>query len=96
MVPELKKEVSVGTENREDLLLTLKPSKPGDGITVKIAGKGAVQFSEEIEVTVRSVLDEMNVTDVMVDIIDYWAFDFTIRARTRAAVIMATDDQEAF
>jgi len=96
VVPELKKEVSVGTENREDLLLTLKPSKPGDGITVKIAGKGAVQFSEEIEVTVRSVFDEMNVTDVMVDIIDYWAFDFTIRARTRAAVIMATDDQEAF
>lgn len=91
---KLKKEVSVGTEKREDLLLTLKPSKPGDGITVNIAGKGAVQFSEEIETTVCSVLDEMNVTAAEVDIIDYWAFDFTIRARTRAAVLMATDDEE--
>ena len=36
----------------------------------------------------------MNVTDAVVDIIDYWAFDFTIRARTRAAVLMATDNEE--
>ena len=94
MVQEIIKEVSVGTENREDLLLALKPTKVGNGITVNIAGKGAVQFSEEIETTVRSVLKEMNVTDAVVDIIDYWAFDFTIRARTRAAVLMATDNED--
>ncbi|MGC9554145.1 MAG: citrate lyase acyl carrier protein [Thermoplasmatota archaeon] len=91
---KLQKEVTTGTDSKEDLLLTLKPAPQGSGISVSISGKGAVQFSEEIEATVRQVLEEMGVTDASVEIVDYWAFDFTIRARTKAAVLHATGRDE--
>ena len=91
---EIKKEITVGTDSKEDLLLTLKPAPVGTGIAVHISGKGAVQFSEEIETTVCQVLEEMGVTDASVEIIDYWAFDFTIRARVKAAVLHATGQDE--
>jgi len=36
-----------------------------------------------------SVLKEMGVEDVIVEIKDNWAFDYTVRARTRAAILAA-------
>jgi len=85
---KIKKEVTVGTEEREDVLLTLKPNPEG-GIKINITGKGAEQFGEEIRSAAMSVLKEMNVEDAIVEIKDNWAFDYTIRARTRAAVLAA-------
>jgi citrate lyase subunit gamma (acyl carrier protein) len=85
---KIEKEVTVGTEEREDLLLTLKPNPEG-GIKIEITGKGAWQFGDEIRSAVESVLKEMGVEDAIVEIKDNWAFDYTIRARTRAAVLAA-------
>jgi len=85
---KIEKEVTVGTEEREDILLTLKPNPEG-GMKIDIMGKGAEQFGEEIRSAVMSVLEEMNVEDAIVEIKDNWAFDYTIRARTRAAVLAA-------
>ena len=85
---KIEKEVTVGTEEREDVLLTLKPNPEG-GIKINITGKGAEQFGEEIRSAAMSVLKEMNVEDAIVEIKDNWAFDYTIRARTRAAVLAA-------
>ena len=85
---KIEKEVTVGTEEREDVLLTLKPNPEG-GIKINITGKGAEQFGEEIRSAAMSVLKEMNVENAIVEIKDNWAFDYAIRARTRAAVLAA-------
>ena len=85
---KIGKEVTVGTEEREDLLLTLKPNPEG-GIKIEITGKGEWEFKDEIRSAVESVLKEMGVEDAIVEIKDNWAFDYTVRARTRAAVLAA-------
>ena len=85
---KIKKEVTVGTEEREDLVLTLKPNPEG-GIKINVTGKGAEQFGEEIRSAAMSVLKEMNVENAIVEIKDNWAFDYAIRARTKAAVLAA-------
>ncbi len=90
---DIKREVTVGTDSKEDVILTVAPAQPGDGISVDVSGKGARQFGDEIKNAVRAALEDMNVSDAAVTVQDNWAYDFTIRARTKAAVIAAQEEQ---
>jgi citrate lyase subunit gamma (acyl carrier protein) len=89
---ELKREATVGTDSKEDAVVTLSPAPAGSGISVEVTGKGARQFGEEIEAAVRAALDEMDVREAAVTVQDNWAYDFTVRARTKAAVHEARED----
>jgi len=89
---ELKREATVGTDSKEDVVVTLSPAPAGSGISVEVSGKGARQFGEEIEAAVRAALDEMDVREAAVTVQDNWAYDFTVRARTKAAVHEARED----
>lgn len=89
---EIKREVTVGTDNKEDVVLTLSPVQEGSGISIEVMGKGARQFGDEIKTAVRAALQDMNVSDAAVQVQDNWAYDFTVRARTKAAVLKARED----
>jgi citrate lyase subunit gamma (acyl carrier protein) len=89
---EIKREVTVGTDNKEDVIITLSPLQEGSGISIEVTGKGARQFGEEIKAAVRTALQDMNVSDAAVQVQDNWAYDFTVRARTKAAVLKAQED----
>jgi len=89
---EIKREVTVGTDNKEDVVLTLSPVQEGSGIFIEVMGKGARQFGDEIKAAVRAALQDMNVSDAAVQVQDNWAYDFTVRARTKAAVLKARED----
>lgn len=89
---DIKKEVTVGTDSKEDVKLTITPVQPGDGITVEVTGKGARQFGEEIKAAVHEALDAMDVSDAAVTVQDNWAYDYAVRARTKAAVQAAREE----
>ncbi|MGC9308069.1 MAG: citrate lyase subunit gamma [Thermoplasmatota archaeon] len=89
---EIKREVTVGTDNKEDVVLTLSPVQEGSGISIEVSGKGARQFGDEIKAAVRAALQDMNVSDAAVQVQDNWAYDFTVRARIKAAVLKARED----
>ncbi len=91
---EIKKEVTAGTDNKEDVILTIAPAQPSDGISIEVTGKGARQFGDNIKQAVHAALDEMDVQDAAVTVQDNWAYDFTIRARTKAAVMAAREEQQ--
>jgi len=89
---DIKRAVTVGTDNKEDVLITLSPVQEGSGISIEVSGKGARQFGDEIKAAVRAALQDMNVSDAAVQVQDNWAYDFTVRARTKAAVLKARED----
>lgn len=90
---DIKRDVTVGTDSKEDVILTITPVQEGSGISVEVTGKGARQFGDEIKAAVHEALDQMDVQDAAVQVQDNWAYDFTIRARTKAAVIAAREEQ---
>lgn len=89
---EIKQKVTVGTANKEDVILTIAPGQPGTGISIEVSGRGARQFGDEIKAAVRAALEDMDVSDAAVTVQDNWAYDFTVRARTKAAVLVAREE----
>jgi len=89
---DIKKEVTVGTDNKEDVILSIAPAAPGDGITIEVTGKGARQFGEEITAAVHEALEDLGVADAAVTVQDNWAYDYAVRARTKAAVQAAREE----
>ena len=87
---QITKQASAGTLESSDVRVTVKPAlKPG--VTVSIYSKLAYQYGEEMEKTVREVLDEFGITDALVELDDKGALDCVIRARTQAAVCRSLD-----
>ena len=76
-----------GTEGKNDILVRITPGKKGEGLVFKITGKGKELFQEEIEESARKVLGELGISDAVVEMVDNWALDFTVRARVRAAAL---------
>ncbi|WP_257812509.1 citrate lyase acyl carrier protein [Aggregatibacter actinomycetemcomitans] len=66
--------------------------QPFDSLDIKINSSVAKQFGEQIDATVRAVLNKLNVTAAQVIIEDKGALDCVLQARVKAAVLRATDE----
>ncbi len=72
-----------GSLESNDCLVTVYEHK---GRKIKIESIVYEQFGKAIEKVVFSVLDELNINDIFVDIIDKGALDYTIMARLKTAI----------
>lgn len=80
---KVKRKSMSGREGRADCIVKISPA---DGLEVKIESKVKKLFGKEIERTVRSVLKEREIDKALVEVHDYGALDWVIRARLEHAI----------
>jgi citrate lyase subunit gamma (acyl carrier protein) len=78
-----------GTMESGDVVVTLAPAEAGTGISLEIESLVLLQYGEAIRESVLAILQEQGITDVQVKIVDRGALDYTLTARTLAALSRA-------
>jgi citrate lyase subunit gamma (acyl carrier protein) len=73
-----------GNEQNSDVLVTVDLNFKK--IEININSKLKVMFGRHMEIAVREVLEEMDIKNIKVDILDFGALDFVIKARTKTAI----------
>ena len=86
---KLVKTGQAGSQNKGDLVVTVKPRKKGTGLKLDITSSVGKLFGKSINTTVTTKLDELGVKDAIVKIQDDGALDYVIKARLEAAVSKA-------
>ncbi len=87
----LKIPAVAGTLESSDVQISIAPN-PGRGIDIDLVSDVKAQFGEAIEETVRSVLQEFDISDASVRLLDKGALDCVIRARLRCAVCRSAQE----
>lgn len=87
----LKVPAVAGTLESSDVQIAIAPN-PGGGIDIDLESDVKAQFGEAIEATVRSVLDEFEISEASVRLLDKGALDCVIRARLRCAVCRSAQE----
>lgn len=77
------KSVVVGSVESNDILVKVSP---GTGVTINLESSVIKQYGDDIRNTIESVINDLKVTDLVVDATDKGALDFTIKARVKTAV----------
>ena len=90
---EILKSAVAGTLESSDVQISIAPN-PGRGIDIDLVSDVKAQFGEAIEETVRSVLQEFDISDASVRLLDKGALDCTIRARVGAAAFRAAESTD--
>ncbi|MFV0424415.1 MAG: citrate lyase acyl carrier protein [Bacilli bacterium] len=85
---EVKKEVVIGSVESNDILIKISSGK---GVVINLQSSVIKQYGEDIRNTIRSVVDELGVSDVTIDASDKGALDFTIKARVKTALKSACE-----
>jgi citrate lyase subunit gamma (acyl carrier protein) len=86
---KLVKTGQAGSQNKGDLVVTVKPRKKGTGLKLNVTSSVGKLFGKSINNSVTTTLDELNVKDAIVKIKDDGALDYVIKARLEAAVSKA-------
>ena len=86
---KITKAAIAGTLESSDAQVRIQPF---DTLDIEINSSVAKQFGEQIDATVRAVLNKLNVTAAQVIIEDKGALDCVLQARVKAAVLRATDE----
>ncbi|AEW77160.1 citrate lyase subunit gamma [Aggregatibacter actinomycetemcomitans ANH9381] len=86
---KITKAAVAGTLESSDAQVRIQPF---DSLDIEINSSIAKQFGEQIDATVRAVLNKLNVTAAQVIIEDKGALDCVLQARVKAAVLRATDE----
>lgn len=73
-------------DKKHDALISIEPAEPESGIQIRIKSPVLAEFGRQIRETVQAVLQEADVTDVVVQVEDKGAMNFAVRARTETAV----------
>lgn len=77
-----------GTLESSDVMVTIRPN-PNNKLSIQIQSIVLTQFGEEIQKTVKEVLDSFQITSAIVELNDRGAIDCVIRARVQTAVCRA-------
>ncbi|EHK90317.1 citrate lyase acyl carrier protein [Aggregatibacter actinomycetemcomitans] len=86
---KITKAAVAGTLESSDVQVRIQPF---DSLDIEINSSVAKQFGEQINATVRAVLNKLNVTAAQVIIEDKGALDCVLQARVKAAVLRATEE----
>lgn len=86
----ITKDAFAGTLESSDALVRVEPAEDLD---ITITSTVTAQFGELIEQAVREVLAQLEVTAGTISVEDKGALDCTLRARVKAAVARASDDE---
>ncbi len=83
---KLHKSALAGFEQKNDLVVKVSAAAPGSGIQIDLASPVMHQFGEHIENLVLRTVTEAGFQDVILQINDQGAWDYTITARVLAAL----------
>lgn len=86
---EIKKSAMAGSMESSDCMVTIRPGQ--NGLQLELESDVMLMFGDSIMKTVRSTLEEMQVTNADVTILDRGALDCVIRARVQCAVCRAAE-----
>lgn len=81
---EIMKIASAGTLESSDIYVVVEPNE--SGIELEIESIVYNQFGEDIERTVREVINDFNVKNIKMHVKDRGAVDCAIRARVETAL----------
>ncbi|WP_461613917.1 citrate lyase acyl carrier protein [Clostridium sp. Marseille-QA1073] len=74
-----------GNEKSDDVLVKVQLDEV-EGIIIDIKSKIKKIFGRHMEIAVREALSELNVENAKVEVEDFGALDFVIKARVKTAV----------
>ncbi|MHA1124691.1 MAG: citrate lyase acyl carrier protein [Candidatus Heimdallarchaeota archaeon] len=89
---KLIKTAQAGSLESCDILITIKPGKPGSGFTLKLDSPSLIQFGEQIESEIQEVVDLHGIKDVKITAIDKGSLTYCIKARTETALRRASGE----
>ena len=81
---EIKNKAAAGTLESSDIYVLVEPND--NGIELELESIVYNQFGEEIEKTVREVLNDFNVSNIKIQLKDRGAVECAIRARVETAL----------
>ena len=81
---EIKNKATAGTLESNDVYVLVEPND--NGIELELESIVFNQFGEDIERTVKEVLDDFNVTNIKIQLKDRGAVECAIRARVETAL----------
>ena len=81
---------SAGTDNREDVKVTVAPAESGIRITVR--SSVAALFGKQIEAAARDILNQYQIEACAMEIDDHSALDYALRARVETAILLAMEE----
>ena len=88
----VKREATVGFDDKNDALVTVSPCEAGQGILIELTSPVKRQYGEHLEAVVAEVARGAGYTDVKINVQDKGAWDYALRARIEAA--MARGDEQ--
>ena len=87
---QITKAAVAGTLESSDAQVRIAPANPLDIELTSSVGK---QFGDDILATIHDVLKQFEVSNAQVIVEDKGALDCVLRARLKAALLRATDEQ---
>ena len=90
----LQKASQAGTIESNDIMVTVSPAGPGDGIRIELLSPLIKQFGRQIKSVIAETIQEYGLSDALIHANDRGALDCTIRARVRTAVERAARSEE--
>lgn len=83
---KIVKPAVAGTLESEDVMVTVEPIEQGSGVEVELDSIVIKQYGERIKNVVMQVLNEMDITDVHINVVDKGAKDLILKNRIESAV----------
>ncbi|MFV0438785.1 MAG: citrate lyase subunit gamma [Desulfopila sp.] len=80
------REAEAGLHDKGDVVILLRPTPPGSGVTIAVDSRVMTLFGEQIRASVAEEIARCGLTDLQAEVTDQGALDYVIRARTQAAI----------
>lgn len=89
----LKSIGTAGTLESSDAMITVEPATNG-GIVIDLKSSVERQFGKQIIATVTNTVKELGIQNAVIKVVDKGALDYTLVARTKAAIYRAAESNE--
>lgn len=89
----LKSIGTAGTLESSDAMITVEPATNG-GIVIDLKSSVERQFGKQIIATVTNTAKELGIENAVIKVVDKGALDYTLVARTKAAIYRAAESSE--
>lgn len=83
---ELLHGASAGFEEKNDVLVSVSPGRPEDGIRVKLSSPVLRQYGKHMEALITDTVQSAGYQDIVLEVKDKGAWDYTLKARVLAAL----------
>jgi citrate lyase subunit gamma (acyl carrier protein) len=86
MAKVLAKSATAGFEEKNDALVTVTPGQTGSGIVINLKSSVQRQYGKHIVEVIKKTVTAAGFADVVLDVIDKGAWDYTMEARVEGAL----------